>query len=282
MRIDGCSVERHALVPVDRGESGKLLAQQVDLVVDAIQGCGNVNLPSLRSELWRRRISKVATGLRNGGIEEEPHSEEDFPDVIRVLTDGPHPIHGSSKQIIGSHPGNGRSPLRRKALDCCDRARIAPIIRVESALSTPLDVHAPDSAPPARSIPPPGDRGQVSTLGTRIQGVPFRSVDGGTQVLRKSRVALLERSMYNATSFPCRDRVLSSSSDRWIGKMRQSSDHSSRNRRKADSSQPLGSWKSAGRLRIPRSNALPAQTHHEVSRNATVSARSSRRSSVAW
>ena len=75
----------------------------------------------------------------------------------------------------------------------------------------------------------------------------FRSIDNGTYALRKSRAARLERRTYSATWLPCRDSVPSSNSrsDRRTRQMRQTSDHSSRNRRKADSSQPLGSWKSS-------------------------------------
>ncbi len=115
-------------------------------------------------------------------------------------------------------------------------------------------------------------------------GAPMRSFDNGTYALRKSRTSRLERRTYSATWLPCRDSVLNSSSrsDRRTRQMRQASDHSSRNRRKADSSQPLGSWKPTARLRTPRTNARRAQTHHGVSRYTTVSARSSRRSRVAW
>ncbi len=50
-------------------------------------------------------------------------------------------MNGSPKLITRSQSIESRSPLRRQALDCCDRTDIAPIIRVEAALCAPLDAH---------------------------------------------------------------------------------------------------------------------------------------------
>ena len=166
-----------------------------------------------------------------------------------------------------------RRPGRRRRRDPIDQG---PTGRRSAPAEDSRSVHRP--RPDATSLP-----ASIEPLPVR-PGAPFRSIDNGTYALRKSRTARLERRTYSATWFPCRDRIPSSSSrsDRRTRQMRQTSDHSSRNRRKADSSQPLGSWKPTGRLRTPRTNARRAQTHHGVSRNTTVSARSSRRSSVAW
>ena len=44
-------------------EFGKLLAQRTGLVVNAIQSRININLSRPRSELLRRRLPKVGSGL---------------------------------------------------------------------------------------------------------------------------------------------------------------------------------------------------------------------------
>ena len=100
---------------------------------------------------------------------------------------------------------------------------------------------------------------------------------------RNPHTARLERSTCSATCFPCFDRITSSRSrsERRARQIRQTRHHSSRNRRQADSSQPAGNSKPAGR-RTPRAKARRAQIHHGVSRNTTVSARSSRWTSVTW
>ncbi len=154
MRIDGGTVERHGQEPVVGRKFGELLAQRAGLIMNAIESRFNINLSRLRSELLLRRLSKVGSGLRDGGIEEEPHPEDHFPDVIGVLRDGPHPVNGSPKLIPRTQSSDSCRPLQRQAVDCGDRTGIAPIIRVEAAFSTPLDTHVPDSSLPARPVPP--------------------------------------------------------------------------------------------------------------------------------
>ena len=131
-----------------------------------------------------------------------------------------------------------RPPGRRRRRDPIDQS---PTCRRSAPIEDARNVHRP--RPDATSLPasnrtPPGRSGA------------FRSIDNGTYALRKSPAARLDRRKYSATWFPCCDRIPSSSSrsDRRTLQMRQASDHSSRNRRQADSSQPSGSWKPAGRF----------------------------------
>lgn len=66
--------------------------------------------------------------------------------MICVLRDGPHLVNGSPKLITRSQSSDSRIPLRRQVPDRGDRTGIAPISRVEAALSALLNSHVPDSA----------------------------------------------------------------------------------------------------------------------------------------
>ena len=121
--------------------------------------------------------------------------------------------------------------------------------------------------------------------------LPHRAMAAGKRFLalstpltgpRKSRAAAWSRGRRPHGSRAATGFRVRVAPDRRSRKMRQTSDAFFRNRRKAYLSQPLSNWKPTGRLRTPRTSARHAQTHPGVSRNTAVSARSSRRSSVAW
>ena len=97
---------------------------------------------------------------------------------------------------------------------------------------------------------------------------------------RNARAARFEPSAYDATCRPCLatiSRPRSTSDPRWR-KMIPTNPHSSRKRRQAESSQPSGI--SPTGFDSPRLNARAAHVHQGVSSSTTVSARSSRSSSV--
>ena len=98
--------------------------------------------------------------------------------------------------------------------------------------------------------------------------------------LRNSFASHLEPSTCIAACEPCSDTIARarSGSERRRRQTRPTIPHSSRNRRLTESSQPSGI--SPPGFRSPRANARPAHIHHGVSRNTTVSARSSGTSSV--
>ena len=125
---------------------------------------------------------------------------------------------------------------------------------------------------PSLSAVPASDR---CRQGNRMSGSQSPS-----RPSRNARAARFEPSMYDAACRPCLATIArprSTSDPRWRT-MIPTNPHSSRNRRQAESSHPSGI--SPTGFDSPRLNARAAHVHQGVSSITTVSARSSRSSSV--
>jgi len=85
--VDVGPIERHNRVPLVESQFRKRVEKRCRFSFNTEQRYVDVDLPRLRLEWWRGRLSEVGSWLRNSYIQEKPHSKDNFSHMIRVLSD---------------------------------------------------------------------------------------------------------------------------------------------------------------------------------------------------